>query len=475
MLNLQNISLYNGSILLLDNVNLSIDGSSGKKIAIVGKNGSGKSSLLKLLTGEFVPDQGRVTKANEIIGYLPQEITFPSNYQLVGEYLESFLTESWLQYQIDIALQKLDLPDNFLLKDLALLSGGEKVKVALAALLLQSPTVLLFDEPSNNLDLAGTIWLESFIKNFTGTVIFISHDRTLINRVSGYIWELDHEEHSLYVHTGSYEDFIAQRIRRREHQLQQHEAQYKEIVLLEKWLKANEFHPKYRYSDLVLSQKQALENLRKNLVTKPQPDPQISPQLARKTDKGLVMKAIITGKTFPEKQILQNLTFSIHHQEKVLITGPNGAGKTTLLNIIAGEDKNFAGTIVMKDTIKIGYLRQFSRLPTDIPLLEIFLQHTYTTESEARAILAKYLFPSEYMSSKLGSLSFGEIRRLELAIIITNKPHLLLLDEPTNHLDTFSREAIEKFIVENTIAMLVVSHDRYFIEKVGIERIINLQ
>ncbi len=474
MISLQNISLYNGSNPLLHQCSIVLDGEAGKKIALVGKNGCGKSSLLKILLGEIKPDKGTVHASHEVIGYLPQTIDFPDNHTLVGEYLESLLPEPWLTYKLDIALEKVGLSQGFLIKELLHLSGGEKVKVALVGLLLEEPTLLLFDEPTNNLDAEGISFVENFIKKFPGTVLFISHDRELINNASETIWELDHETAALRIYGSSYDDFLAVRNKRREHQLQQHEAQYKQIVALENWLKANEFHPKYRFSDLVLSQKQALENLRKNLIPKPSADPRIRPARGAMVDKGLLAKVAITQKQLPERSILQNISVDVHHGEKLLICGPNGTGKTTLLNILAGHDIEFQGTRISRPDLRIGYLKQSSTLVRDKTVLDNFLYHTYTNETEARATLAKYLFPTEFMNSKLSSLSMGEIRRLDLAIILTNKPQLLLLDEPTNHLDIFSREELECFIVQEAIPMVIVSHDRYFIEKISISRQIHL-
>lgn len=468
MISLQNIALFSGATVLLDQCSFILDGKSGKNIAIVGKNGCGKSTLLKVILGEILPDKGKVSAAHEVVGYLPQQITFPPEYSLVGEYLESLLAESWLAYKIDIALQELELQPEFLLLDLHHLSGGEAVKVALVGLLLSDPTILLFDEPTNNLDQKSIAWLESFMRAFPGTIVFVSHDRALINNVCDTIWEIDHETASIRVYGGNFDMFLSERQKRREQQLQRYEAQYKEIVILEKWLVANEFHSKYRFSDLVLSQKQALENLRKNLVAKPEKDPVINTVYQEVEGKNLVVKVSVEKKVLPEKEILKGVSLAVHAHEKILITGPNGAGKTTLLNIIAGMDHDFVGTRIVAPETKIGYLQQFNHFNTRTTVLDTFLQETFVTESVGRSILANYLFTSDFITSKLISLSQGELRKLQLAIILTNKPTVLLLDEPTNHLDIFSKIVLERFIIEAKIPMVIVSHDRYFIEQIGI-------
>ncbi len=446
---------------------MNLDGRSGKKIAIIGKNGCGKSTFLKVLLGEVAPDRGQVIAVNETIGYLPQEIAFPPEFTLVGEYLESQLAEAWEQYKIDIALQQLQIAPEFMIKELQHLSGGERVKVRLVDLLLQEPTMLLFDEPTNNLDSETVLWLQKFMQEFMGTIVFVSHDRAFINAVSSTIWEFDHETHSIRAYGGDFDFFWTERQRRIEQQRQQHEAQFKEIVALEKWLTANEFHPKYRFSDRVLSKKQALENLQKNLVPKPQAEPKIRLISPASAVEGLLMKVSISRKPLPEKDILRNVQLSIHNDDRILITGANGVGKTTLLNILAGEERDFEGMLESKPNLRLGYLKQFSHYAKEVTVLETFLRETYTTETEARSVLANYLFTTEFMSSKLQSLSQGELRRLHLAIILTNQPDILFLDEPTNHLDIFSKATLEHFIAQLQIPLVIVSHDRYFIEKIA--------
>ncbi|MCC6643512.1 ABC-F family ATP-binding cassette domain-containing protein, partial [Candidatus Peregrinibacteria bacterium] len=190
--------------------------------------------------------------------------------------------------------------------------------------------------------------------------------------------------------------------------------------------------------------------------------------------KGTVIAVKLQGKTFEEKKLLVNLEFKVQHGERVWIKGPNGSGKTTLLHILAGEDKDFEGTVTRRDGMKFGYLKQFTQLNEESTVLDEFDSRTQIEYTHVRSILANYLFPAEMMETKVKYLSYGQKRRLELAIMLTNKPDLLILDEPTNHLDIFVREELEKFLLEQDIALVIVSHDKYFTDKIGINKVIEL-
>jgi ATP-binding cassette, subfamily F, member 3 len=463
---------------LFTDVNISLDSASRKKIAVVGKNGCGKSTLLKLLKGDIEPTAGSVTRANEIIAYLPQDISFPDEEKLVGEFLESKLEEEWMTYQIDIALDTVSLPPEILLQQIKTLSGGQRVRIALAELLLQEPTILFLDEPTNHLDTASIEWVISFAKEFSGTVAFVSHDRKFINEVADKIWEIT-AERTIDTYGCNYDEFLIERYNRYQKKLADHELSQREVTELEEWLRANANHPKYKFTATVAQKKKALERMEKKAPPPVIPDPRAKMLNLNPTQKGTVLNLKIdykkfTGPTGQEKEILKDIQLKIISGEKVLIKGPNGSGKTTLLNIIAGLDKDFTGQLTVRNSEGIGYLRQFSGLNQDRTVLEEFEARTPLDYNLVRSALSKYLFPAELIDTKIKNLSYGQQRRLEIAILLTNKPDLLLLDEPTNHLDVFLREDLERFLLEQDVAMCVISHDTYFTRKIGITRTLEL-
>jgi ATPase subunit of ABC transporter with duplicated ATPase domains len=220
--------------------------------------------------------------------------------------------------------------------------------------------------------------------------------------------------------------------------------------------------------------------MEKQAPPEPVPDPRARMQNLNATQKGTVLNLKIDSKKFinpntnEQKEILKNTELKILSGEKILIHGPNGSGKTTLLNIISGTDKDFTGQLTVRNTEGIGYLRQFCALNPERTVLEEFESRTPLDYNLVRSALSKYLFPTELIDTKIKNLSYGQQRRLEIAILLTNKPDLLLLDEPTNHLDVFLREDLESFLLEQDTAMCVISHDTYFTQKIGITRTLEL-
>lgn len=459
---------------LFENVDLSLDSSAKKRVAIVGKNGCGKSTLIKLLKGELEPSAGAVNCSHEVIGHLLQDIQFPDDKQLVGAYLESKLEEEWMSYKIDMVYDELGLPADIALLELGVLSGGQRVRIALAELLLSEPTILLLDEPTNHLDKESIAWLEGFIRGFKGTVAFVSHDRAFINAVADQIWEIT-ASHSIEVYGCKYDQFLIERYNRYEKMLAAHEFSQREVTELEAWLKENANHPKYKFTATVAQKKKALERLEKKAPPEPVPDPRVRMRPLQPAQAGTVIQLKVDEKKYDERSILKGLNLKIVSGERVFLHGPNGSGKTTLLNILAGEDRNFTGLRTAREGIKIGYLKQFSQLNPESTVLEEFGRWTVFDHTHTRNILAGYLFPTELVDEKIKKLSYGQQRRLEFAILLTNKPDLLLLDEPTNHLDIFLREDLERFLVDQDVAMVIISHDAYFVSKIGITHTIELR
>lgn len=459
--------------LLFDQIDISLDGASKKRATIIGKNGCGKTTLLKILKGDLEPKSGSVSCIREVIGFLPQDIVFPDLHQTAGDFLTTKLEEEWMSYQIDMAMEEVGLSSDILKMKLGELSGGQKVRIGLIEILLLEPTILMLDEPTNHLDRESINWLKGFVKNFSGSVLMVSHDRDFINATTNQILEITGDR-KIETYGMSYNAFLIERFHRYEKALQLFEYSQRERTELELWLRENANHPKYKFTATVAQKKKALERLEKGIPPQPVADPRIKMRDLENSAPGNVLTLQLNRKNFGDHEILKNLELRIASGERFLIQGPNGSRKTTLLKIIAGLDKDFDGSIRLRQPEKVGYLQQFCSLNPDNTVIDEFCEKTITDYTLSRSILASFLFPSEKIDERVSRLSFGQQRRLEIAILLTNKPDLLLLDEPTNHLDIFLREDLENFLINQSVAMVIISHDKYFVEKLKIKEIIKL-
>jgi ATP-binding cassette subfamily F protein 3 len=478
MLIAKNLSYDYHSEELFKGVDISLDSKAKKRIAIVGKNGCGKSTLLKLLAGVLeLPSSGSgtISMSGEVVEYMKQDINFKEEDGTVEAYLTAKLEEEWMSYMIDMAFEQVGLGEEVKALPLTELSGGQKMRIGIVELLLKQPTILLLDEPTNHLDKASIEWLKGFVNDFDGSIAYVSHDRDFINATANQIWEITPSK-TIEVYNCNYDKFFVERFERYQKALQQYNFSQRERIELEEWLRENANHPKYKFTATVAQKKKALERMEVGMPPEPVMDPRIKMHDLKYAEKGTVLDVKIVGKEFEGgKKILENLEFKIVHGDVVWVKGPNGSGKTTLLQILAGEDKNFEGKVKARDNIRIGYLKQFSQLDEEETILDEFDKRTEVEYTMVRSILSNYLFPSEVLDTKIKYLSYGQKRRLELAIMLTNKPDLLVLDEPTNHLDIFVREELEKFLLEQEVAMAIVSHDQYFIDKIGVTKVIELK
>lgn len=474
MISLQNITLAPGGHPLLVDVSASLDGKRRQRIALVGPNGTGKSSLFRVIMGLEEPQRGTVAITSELVTVVWQHHDF-GDFATAREYLMSLLEEEWMSYQIDIQAEALGLADDTLDAPLQHLSGGQKLRVALAAALLPEPTVLLLDEPTNHLDAEGIAWLRSFFEDFGGTILLVSHNRAFIDEVCTGVWDIDTNTRSLRAYTGSYSEYRVEKERLVEQQAHELDKQQKEIDDILLWLKANEFHPKFRFSDRVMSVKKKLAQLQEAMGERPTvkqaPDLRV-PSPSR--ERGRLIHLELTKKTMGERA-LRNLVVNIHAGQRTQITGPNGAGKTTLLHILAAVDADFVGHREAEKDVRAVILHQQSPLPEKQEVgayLDTLARHI---SYNSRGLLVRVGLARETISKKIGQLSMGQRRLVELAVILAGAPDILFLDEPTNHMDIECCEALEELLREYRGAVVYVSHDEYFCHQLPAQQVIRLE
>ena len=497
------------------------------RVGLVGPNGSGKSSLLKLIAGVTLPDEGVVTRMRGVtIGYLPQQITLTSGNRLIDEAMRLPPELAQVEGALNAAETQLASPDVFndpdrLARALAEqesliaryqglggaqhaskvrellahvgftpddynlpidgLSGGQKKLVALVRLAAENPDLLLLDEPDNHLDVAAKHRLESFIRAFAGAVVIVSHDRYLLDDVADQIAELANG--ALTIYAGNYSAYVAERELRRLRQQQMYIAQQKRIAQIEAAIARFELWASMvvdeRHIRQARSRRKMLERMevRGEIVEQVTEARRLSLKLEgwRGSTKALEARALSAA--FDEEYLFADLEFLIRHGERIGLIGPNGAGKSVLFRMLLGELVPFEGEVRVGPSTRIGYYAQehqtlelwWERTP-----IEFIRDVSPSDEGTAVALLTQFLFTYERARQPIHTLSGGERSRLQLAAVMLQKPNLLLLDEPTNNLDIPSSEALENALEDFDGAVFVISHDRYFLDRV-VDRVFELK
>lgn len=473
--------------IVLDDVSLSVN--PGEVIALIGENGAGKTTLLKIIAGLFEPDLGVVELHHEEFGYVPQEI------QLAGTIRDAFGpdVEDWrTEYSLSmVGLDKLPLN-----RSIEALSGGQKTRLSLAMVLASNsePTVLLLDEPTNNLDTEGLIWLKSFIKGFRGAVILVSHDRQFINDVATHVAEL--HKGCLKLYSGNYDFYKQQKELEYQAQLSAYERNEQERKRLEKAMQAHSeksqhAHKHIKRSDNDKSQRDYFKN--RVTVKLGQNARMLRGRLERLDDEEkpesynnykvalygsvpshkLIVKCEDVKKSFGAKDIsYPNLV--LQGSERLHIRGVNGSGKSTLLKLIADILSSDGGTIKWGAGINFGYFSQdVSGLNDDVSSLEnLVLTGAHMTHIHRE--LKSLGFDESDLRKRPKELSRGQQAKLSFAKLLLSNNHILILDEPTNHLDLPTREKIESALQRYQGALLVASHDEYFVRSINPTKTIKL-
>ncbi len=450
------------------------------KVGLVGPNGSGKSTLLKIMIGEIEPDSGDLKIEKETIGYLSQHLPFKEN-----ETVEDFLLIKENPNAKSI-IEKIGLGNIPLDMKTLKLSGGQKTRLALAKVLLKKPSILLLDEPTNHLDLKGIEWLENFIRDFNGGVLIISHDRRLLDTSVNKILEIDAVNHTFVEYIGGYMEYLEQREKRIEKWEEDYRLQQKEKKRIEDWLEWKQIQARAHSNPTLGKQIRAMEKrLQREILDKEikKPKNQKDMRIAELKGETHSAKLIVRGKNltkkFGDKSILYNANFELRGNEHVLFAGENGCGKTTLLKMIIGETKPDSGEIKIGENVHFGYFAQeHEKLDTNKTVMEGFSSTPRLTASNnkenIRLILGSFLFSGQDVFKKVSSLSFGERVRLIFAKLTHQENELLILDEPTNHLDIPSREVIEEALSTYKGAIIVVSHDRHFLDKISLDKVLTI-
>jgi ATP-binding cassette subfamily F protein uup len=499
-LSVENISKSFGERVLFEGLNFGLN--YGDKMALIANNGSGKTSMLKIIAGKDVPGTGKVTVRNGIrIGYLEQEPIFNEKYtvnellynsnaevvKIIREY-ESALEMQTNDYN-DITAERFEkasvnmekanawnfdnelkqILSKFKILDLnakvEMLSGGQKKRLALALLLIDAPDMLLLDEPTNHLDIEMIEWLEEFLKNQKITLLMITHDRYFLDRVCNHILEL--EDGKLYHHKGNYSYFLVKRDERESNfNVELSKAgrlMKKELEWIRKSPKARTTKSKARVDNFeVIKTKANSKKIKQEL--------KLEVKMSRVGGKILELKKVY--KSYGDLKILSGFDYTFKNGERIGIIGENGVGKSTFLNIITQKDKPDSGKINVGETIIYGYFTQKGiQLKEDKRVIEVLkdiaevIVMSDSKKITASQLLEHFMFPSNMQYTYVSKLSGGEKRRLYLLTILMKNPNFLILDEPTNDLDLLTLNKLEEFLLDFKGCLILVSHDRYFMDK----------
>ncbi len=513
VLTVSDLSLSFGVTPILENVSFALDETD--RLGIIGVNGSGKSTLFRLITGEAEPTSGTVyLSKDKTVGILTQDGAFESDGEnetvlermycafphlleaeerlkvlerelnggderVIREYTDlhdRYVRDGGLEFRGRCAsiLHKLGFDDPAKQQKVATLSGGQRTRLALGIQLSREPDVLMLDEPTNHLDIATLSWLESFLSTYKKSFMVISHDRYFLDRVTNKTLVIEHHHAKLY--HGSYSKSIAQREADREIAERHWRNQQKEIARQEAYIAQQRAWNRERNIIAAESRMKLLEKMER--VERPQDVPKgirikFSGALTSGNDV-LEIRGLTMG--FGERKLFENLSFMVKREERVLIIGPNGCGKSTLIKGILNQIAPKSGVISTGYNVEIGYYDQENQnlTPENTVLDELWNAYPTRTETDIRTVLAMFRFTGEDVFKTVSVLSGGERARLTFAKLMLSRMNLLVLDEPTNHLDMDSREALEDAISQFEGTVVMVSHDRYLIDKLA-TRILELK
>lgn len=501
LIGLQELGKSFGERVILHGITASVE--KEDRIGIIGENGAGKTTLIRMLCGEYTPDEGKMNIGDNVtIGYLEQNAHLDPALDVYGEMRtvyapaiqamekmhildqklaadpanEAFLAEHGRMsaivdamdaYNMDVEIRKvlngMDFGPATYEKSVGVLSGGELTRLRLAKLLLQKPDVLILDEPTNHLDFATMEWLESYLKEYRGAVLVVSHDRYFLDAICNRIWEV--EQGTLIAYKGNFSAYLPQKEMAVALQQKQHDADVAKAAKLEDYIARNLVRAST--TKMAQSRRKQLEKLE---ITEAPKTGHTEMNFRFEFDVAPYNEVLITKQLHIEiggRELLHSLDQIVYRGDKLVIAGPNGAGKSTLLQVLDGRRRPSSGLVRTGAGTKASIFEQQQIRRGGRVIDAIWSKYPRFTELEVRSHLARFAFRGEDVFKPCDALSGGELARLRFAEMVLERPNLLFLDEPTNHLDIFTRESLTQALAEYEGTLLLVTHDRYLMNTLG--------
>ena len=462
VINVEHISKLYGDKMILEDLSCSVD--EGDKIGIIGINGTGKSTLLRIIAGEEEADEGKIIFSNGMtIGWMGQNPEFDEESSILKYVCEGKKIEDDYGYESDAKamLTVLEL-ENFDEK-IKNLSGGQKKRAALCKVLLQKPDILILDEPTNHLDNKMSDWLENYLKSFRGVLLMVTHDRYFLDKVTNHIWEV--EGGKVYYYDENYSGYLERKAEREERELASERKRQSILRSEVKWVmrgaRARSTKQKAR-----LERFEQLKAMDSPKTVKQVEMGSVGTRLGKKT-----IELYDISKAYGDKVLFKHFSYIFKRFERIGFVGHNGCGKSTLMKILADLEQADSGAIEWGETIKIGYFAQECEVMDErervIDYIKDAAEYVRTSEGlvSASKMLERFLFSSDMQYTPIAKISGGERRRLYLLKVLMQSPNVLILDEPTNDLDIATLRVLEDFLDESAGIVITVSHDRYFLDR----------
>lgn len=462
VINIEHISKLYGDRMVLDDLSCSVD--AGDKIGIIGVNGTGKSTLLRMIARDEEPDSGTIIFSRGMtVGWLPQNPDFPEKGSVLSYVCEGSGEDYAFESEAKSMLNSLELYD--FRQPIRELSGGQKKRAALCRVLLQNTDVLILDEPTNHLDSFMADWLEKYLARYKGVLLLVTHDRYFLDRVTTQIWEVDAGK--VYTYLSNYSGYL-ERKAEKEEMAQAAERKRQSILRVElQWVMRG---ARARST----KQKARLERFeRLKSMDAPQSARQVEMEVVgtRLGKKTIVLEHI--AKSYGDRQLFTDFSYIFRRYERIGFVGANGCGKSTLMRILAGKEQPDGGTVDWGETIKIGYFAQECEVMDErqrvIDYIRDEAEYVQTSAGRISAtrMLERFLFSPDMQYAPIAKISGGERRRLYLLKVLMGAPNVLILDEPTNDLDIATLQVLEGFLDNFPGIVIVVSHDRYFLDRIA--------